>query len=406
MEYPQIDSLEKEIDFLSYQEKYTYLRILNYEEELNDIIGRLKDSNNFFLNLINIEDIDILRLVKLNHSFIYKKLKLNNSKELKKKVFIKNIQIIIKINDNFPYYFKYLDLDKFSFDEIRLFFKDFFWNRNSIIEIIKSRDIFYLEYMDLDYIGDNELETLFIQTDKIIQDSWIEKILLWSDEYNINLPKEKEELLSLTKLIAMDTNIKYIPKEIGNLYNLKDINLSNINISMFDDNVIDNIPSEIYNLYNLTKLNISGNKITNIPSGISKLTNLIELNISNNNLKDFPIEIYNLSNLTKLNISGNNIEEIPTGISKLANLEVLYINNNDIKYLPKEIGNLTNLKELYISKNKLNSSSNNLFSKSQINIPKEFTNLKSLTLLDDKKDYRKHDENLSNFFTRKNYKLI
>ena len=353
----QFDEFEKEIITLSYQEKQLYLKILNDKYEVSKIIVKLKSLDNFFLNLIDIEIVDILGLVRLDHNLTYGQLNINSCIKLKKKNYIEMISNMIA--EDTSYYFKYLDLNKFSLDDIKVFFIEFYWKRDSIIKILKTKDIFYFKYIDFNFLTDNELEELLIQTSTTLEDDWVEKIQIWSNEFKLNLPENKDDLLSLDKIIANDTNIKYIPKEIGKLQNLIEINFSNINMSVFDDNIIKEVPPEIYNLPYLSKLNLSNNKIKNIPNGIYKLSNLRELDIS----------------------------------------------NNDIVEIPEEISRLISLKELYLSNSGLVSISKRIFTKSIINIPKKFTNLQYLTILDDKNDYRKSTESISDFFIRKNYTL-
>lgn len=362
----EFNSIEKEILLLSYQEKQLYLQLLNDKKEIDILIDKLKNKDNFFLKFIDLNNIDKLGLIRIHHKFIYGQLDINSCSKLKKEVYIDIVNIVIAnniINENMlshPYYFKYLDFSKFTFDEIQEFFIEFCWNRNFIIESLEEKDKFYLKYINFNSMEDKDLKELFIYTHITMENDWINKIIIWSDEYDLNLPKNKVDLLSLDKIIANDSSIKYIPKEIGKLQSLTEIDFSNINISIFDDNSIENIPKEIYNLPSLTKLNISNNKIKNIPMGIRKLSNLIELNISNNKIKE----------------------------------------------IPEELSELIDLKNLYISDVGMSSISKRIFSKSKIDISKKFINLKKLMVLDEKSDTKKSSENIADFFIRKNYNLI
>ena len=100
-------------------------------------------------------------------------------------------------------------------------------------------------------------------------------------------------------------------------------------------------------------------ELTELPKEIGNLTNLKRLNIRTNNFTKLPKEIGNLINLEKLYIDCNNLEISPDGIEKLINLEKLYIEINidiniinkdfNFKSLPiEEIGKLNNLKDLSI----------------------------------------------------------
>lgn len=208
-------------------------------------------------------------------------------------------------------------------------------------------------------MSNEELEEFFLQMDPIILNRWVNILRSWSDQYNLELPKTKKELLALKRIIAKDKKIEYIPKEFGQLQNLIEVDFSNETISIFDDNVIDKLPKEVYNLPHLETLNISNNQIQSLPAGIDKLYNLVQLNISNNLLKELPVEI----------------------------------------------AQLDNLKEAYFNQSKLNQLSKNLFSKSVTSLPKDFLNLEKLTILDNRANCRKENESLSDFFIRNNYIL-
>ncbi len=105
----------------------------------------------------------------------------------------------------------------------------------------------------------NKSQNLISITNKILNDkldllddSWIQKLWNWADEFNIDdlfmndeymdigLPREKKKLLSLETLSLENYNITYIPKELFNLNKLMYLNLSN--------NKISKIPTSIKNL--------------------------------------------------------------------------------------------------------------------------------------------------------------
>jgi hypothetical protein len=65
------------------------------------------------------------------------------------------------------------------------------------------------------------------------------------------------------------------------------------------------LPNRIGNLHNLKKIDLSHNKIQFLPEEICNLHGLEELNIFGNNLKSLPKNLTNLKNLKKLNLSGN-----------------------------------------------------------------------------------------------------
>lgn len=69
------------------------------------------------------------------------------------------------------------------------------------------------------------------------------------------------------------------------------------------------MPSQVGQLKNLKVLNLSNNKFTGVPAEIGQLKNLEILNLSNNQLTGLPNELGNLSNLKLLDLSGNDYSE-------------------------------------------------------------------------------------------------
>jgi Leucine-rich repeat (LRR) protein len=144
-----------------------------------------------------------------------------------------------------------------------------------------------------------------------------------------------------------------IPKEIGNLTNIYNLNLGRNLLTGF-------IPTEISNLTKFQSLNLDGNLLTGpIPIGIGILTSLTDLNLRNNKLSgSIPIEICNLINLTKLALDYNQLTgSIPVEINNLTKLEYLYLSGNQLTgSIPAEIGNLTKLTRLSLRINQLSGS--------------------------------------------------
>jgi|GEM_PF-4490070 len=97
---------------------------------------------------------------------------------------------------------------------------------------------------------------------------WHLAINRWSEKYNLGLPKTKEGLKKVEMIYYSWKTLKmtYIPKEIGNMTNLRELWLS--------FNQIKEIPSSIGNLTNLEKLYLSGNKIKEIPQKLNRLKKL------------------------------------------------------------------------------------------------------------------------------------
>jgi Leucine-rich repeat (LRR) protein len=168
------------------------------------------------------------------------------------------------------------------------------------------------------------------------------------------LPKEIGNLSMLHELNLGTNQITgSIPKEIGNLSSLYILNLGNNSLS-------GTIPPETGNLANLRELQIFRNKLTGtIPVEISKLTNLTTINLSDNKLTgSIPDVIYNMTGLTDLNLAINQLTgTISPGIGNLTKLLTFSVRDNLLTgSLTDKIGYLTLIKDFDIAKNKFSGS--------------------------------------------------
>ena len=91
-----------------------------------------------------------------------------------------------------------------------------------------------------------------------------------------------------------------------------------------------------------------------IPAELGNLPNLKSLDLSRNRLTEIPGELGNLSNLESLYLSSNELTGIPGELGNLPNLETLFLGFNELAGpIPGELGNLSNLKSLDLSSNEL-----------------------------------------------------
>ncbi len=155
------------------------------------------------------------------------------------------------------------------------------------------------------------------------------------------LPREIGQLNNLRLLNVYKNQLKFLPREIGRLTNLLELNVRN--------NQLTELPREIKFLNNLDTVNVSDNQLTFLPQEIKFLNKLESLSVHSNQLKFLPQEIKYLNNLQRLYLSGNQLTELPLEIKYLNNLKYLYVYNNQLKFLPRELGQL-NLHELYVDK--------------------------------------------------------
>jgi len=151
----------------------------------------------------------------------------------------------------------------------------------------------------------------------------IEKKLFIELIDKFNLKKENFQIddntYKLFKIDLSNRNIKKIPKLIGKLSDLRELNLSHNKIIKIE---------ELENLSKLEKLDLSHNQILEI-GGLEKLSQLQELSLSNNRI----MKIKGLDKLAKLRIidlSDNYIKKIE-GFEKNTQLRTIKIDRNPLE---------------------------------------------------------------------------
>ena len=100
-------------------------------------------------------------------------------------------------------------------------------------------------------------------------DSWIEKLWEWADENNIELPKDKDELLNLKELDLSYNELKELKEE---------VNFTNLHKLLFTRKKEIKLPVEIGNLTKLEHLNLRNNELTELQETIMKLTKFVKRN--------------------------------------------------------------------------------------------------------------------------------
>jgi Leucine-rich repeat (LRR) protein len=179
-----------------------------------------------------------------------------------------------------------------------------------------------------------------------------------------HLPTQLGALINLVELdISCLENLEDLPVEIGNLKKLEKLIIDNGNGCQMNISV----PESIGNLSNLKVLNLYGaldptpsdtnepippSRVKSLPGTIGKLQNLEELDLGRNRIKSIPSQIASLQKLKKLALDFNDIHELPPFVGNLKNLQELSVRANGGIKLPKSLSNLSGLK-IFMGNNSL-----------------------------------------------------
>ena len=180
---------------------------------------------------------------------------------------------------------------------------------------------------------------------------------LWNMPYRRlykNLPPEKlEELLRDAKRQrweVLDLNrcgLSDIPDTLGELEDLRFVHIGNTFLSINGrPNTFTALPDSIGNLKNLKSLDLYDAQIRALPDSIGNLTSLQSLNLHGVQIRALPDSIGNLKNLKSLDLHDAQIRALPDSIGNLSNLQELNLSDTQIRALPDSIGNLSNLRNL------------------------------------------------------------
>jgi len=171
------------------------------------------------------------------------------------------------------------------------------------------------------------------------------------------LPEEIGDLTNLEQLQVIGQSRAQFPASMKKLKNLKMMRIS-----------IEHLPTDIENLKHLEALHIGPN-IRSLPPSIGNLKNLKKLDLYAARLRFLPDEIGNLTSLEVLNLEYSFLRSLPHSIGNLKSLKYLNLSRMHARIvLPDEIGNLRNLNDLDFSDTITTASM----------IPLTITNLKNL----------------------------
>lgn len=182
----------------------------------------------------------------------------------------------------------------------------------------------------------------------------------WLMTWDLNQPVTNWYGITLTNgntrvaAIQLGSNnlVGSLPMEIGNLSEMKDLDLS-------VNGLTDSLPSSLGNLVNLETLRLSSNAfLGTIPDTIGNLTALTLLALDENHFTGaIPSSFGNLVNLDFLILSRNTLDATPPTLGMLTNLRQLSLEFNSFSgSLPGFLGNLVNLERLDLNDNSFNDS--------------------------------------------------
>ncbi|GER56750.1 leucine-rich repeat protein kinase family protein [Striga asiatica] len=131
-------------------------------------------------------------------------------------------------------------------------------------------------------------------------------------------------VLRVTRLVLASQNLKgRLSPAIGELSELRELSLQN-------NQLIDQIPAQIADLHKLETLNLASNRLTGeIPPGLSRLINLRALDLSSNRLSGNLNFLKHLPNLETLDLSNNTFTgKIPISLKSFRNLRSINVSAN------------------------------------------------------------------------------
>lgn len=265
----------------------------SFYENLNSIFNQTKEDN-FYDRLINItialEIEENKNLIQFfggisNNPIRLKNDEVNNvnliREQLEKNQKIKEIQKINLSDDKFR--------QVIGFPHELIYFI-------GVNELVLPSNMYNVKIMQLQSLKSLKMGCFFSQIPKEISTlPFLENLHIENGEIidikNIHLFSQ------LTSLTISKNRIKNIPDEITYLTNLTSLDLHSNEIEKINK----------ITLIRLEKLDLGNNKIKKI-SNINRLTNLKDLNISNNNISKIPRELVNMNSIRYLDLSGNCIE--------------------------------------------------------------------------------------------------
>ena len=151
---------------------------------------------------------------------------------------------------------------------------------------------------------------------------WAESLKGWAAEHDIEAfdGMSEQDLINMYELDMSYKELKSIPKEIGELKNLR--------ILYLRENKLRSLPAELENCTELRVLDISNNKIMSLPRNFKQLELLDTVNLRHNSIKKIPVFIKHMKKLRYLNLNGCNIESLPDWVLAVPGIEIVDLRSN------------------------------------------------------------------------------
>uniref|UniRef100_A0A336MUI3 CSON005004 protein n=1 Tax=Culicoides sonorensis TaxID=179676 RepID=A0A336MUI3_CULSO len=155
---------------------------------------------------------------------------------------------------------------------------------------------------------------------------FLEKLLICHNVIR-NIPDSVGKLHSLQYLDIRNNQLQSLPKEICFLP---------LKVFLVSNNRLNSLPEEIGRLETLTELDAAYNQIGILPVRMGDLKNLRSLNLRSNQLVYLPRDLSALR-LTNLDISSNRINTLPVELRQMVSLVYLDVSNNPLTSPPASL---------------------------------------------------------------------
>ena len=125
---------------------------------------------------------------------------------------------------------------------------------------------------------------------------------------------------SILRLNLSHNNLTELPREIGFLILLRDLDVSNNRLQRVDPSIAACI--------RLRRLSLSNNELAHVPSEVSSCSMLEEIDLTHNRLQEIPKSLATLPALSELRLDNNDLARLPTSLSLMPTLSVLTCTSN------------------------------------------------------------------------------